>query len=163
MEHQLYPSLSNSNSNLQCCNSSQSYNPNNLCFSLSSPLYCQHNFQPLSQTSPHYCLRQSPPKQFCHKLSSRRCLDAHQRFKNVASPPFQKTTRQLSQDDRDLRTWTFQLLSFHREAAHIRRKYTWDNEDFQILSNRLTKSLEELFRGWPSPLTETNEKRRLKY
>ncbi len=107
IQHQLqtYPSLSNSSSNNQCCNSSQHHNPNNQCFCLSCPSYCHHNFRPLSLTSPHYCrCRLFPEIPHRELLSCRHHLDAHRRFKNVASQPFRKTMSQLRQDDRDLRT-----------------------------------------------------------
>ncbi len=52
---QIYPSLSNSSSNTQCCNNSQSSNYNSQCFRPRSQSYCHHNFLPYSPSSPHFC------------------------------------------------------------------------------------------------------------
>jgi hypothetical protein len=129
--------------------------PNNPCFSLSSPSYCHHNFQPFSQTSPHYCHRRRPDSQF-HKLSSplRRRVQAHQNFVNVSDHldlrPFQKMTSLTTQNSKNSKRQTYLHLKSHRKAAHLR--YSRAREDLLTFSSLLLINFNLLCKDWLCPL-----------
>ena len=108
-------------SNNQCCNNSQLDYPNHLCFRPSNPSLCYHNFWPHNLFQLYHC---NPHKVFSlprQKLSLRlRRINAHQRYKNVASRPFQKMTKLLDHDVQKSRLRTFLRLKAPREAAHLK-------------------------------------------
>jgi len=66
----------------------------------------------------------------------------HQRYKNVASKPFQKTTKLLDHDVQKSRLRTFLRLKALREAAHLKHWISWDDEDEKILIQILMNDLE---------------------
>jgi hypothetical protein len=130
-------------SNNQCCNNSQLDYPNHPCFRPSNPSLCHHNFYPHNPFKPHHCSRCkvfSLPRQ---KLSLRlRRINSHQRYKNVASRPFQKTTKLLDHDVQKSRLRTFLRLKALREAADLKHWTSWDDEDEKILIQTLMNDLE---------------------
>ncbi len=137
-------------SNNQCCNNSQLDYPNP-----SNPSLCHHNFWPHHPFQPHHCNRR---KVFSlqHQKSSLhlRHLNAHQRYKNIASRPFQKRTRQLDHDVQKSRLRTFLRLKALREAAHLKCWISWDEEDKPIFLQLLTSNLETFLSSLLSPLRE---------
>ncbi len=116
--------------NNQCFNSSRLDYPNHPCFHPSNPSLCHHNFWPHNPFQPHHCNRHKVLSLPCQKLSLGLCrLNAHRRYKNVTSRPFQRRTRQLDHDVQKSRLRTFLQLKALREAAHLRHWISWDEED----------------------------------
>jgi hypothetical protein len=136
---------------IQCCNSSQLDYPNPLCFCPSNLSLCHHNFRHHNSFKPHHCNRRKVFSLPYQKLSLHcHCRNTHQRSKNVISRPFQKRTRLLDHNVQKLRTRTFLLLRSLQEAAHLKCRISWDEENKQILLNLLTSDLETFLNGLPS-------------
>ncbi len=108
-------------SNNQCCNNSQLDYPNHPCFRLSNTSLCHHNFWPHNLFQPYHCNHRKVFSLPHQKLSFRlRRINARQRYKNVASRPFQKTTKLLDHDVQKSRLRMFLRLKALREAAHLK-------------------------------------------
>ncbi len=128
-------SYSNNYNNNQCCNPSQWSNPNLSCRRSSNPSLCHHNFQLVSTSSPHQCNRSQLLQWPSLRSSSLHCCrSAHQRYKNVGCRPFQKRTKRLQPDVQRLRSKALQQLKLLREAAHLKRMFSWDDDDIRFLS-----------------------------
>jgi hypothetical protein len=81
-----------------------------------------------------------------------RCRNAHWRYKNATSRPFQKRTRLLDHDVQKSRMRMFLLLKALHEAAHLKYRNSWDEQDETILINILLSNLEKFLQGLTSPL-----------
>ncbi len=87
-----------------------------------SPLYCQLHYQLL----PSFHLRSSS--------SLRHHFNAHQRFINASSIPFQRTTKQFNQDDTDLKMFNFRYTRISRQQVYSCWKHEWNNQQEETYS-----------------------------
>jgi hypothetical protein len=79
-----------------------------------------------------------------HESSSlRRRRAAHQRYKNAGCRTFQRRMKQLQPEGQRLRSQALLKLKLLREAAHLRRMFSWDDDDIEIFLREMTKNLEE--------------------
>jgi len=51
--------------------------------------------------------------------------------------------KRLQPDGQKLRSKALQRLKLLREAAHLKRMFSWDDDDIKIFIETLTKNLEE--------------------
>jgi len=80
-----------------------------------------------------------------HKSSSlRRRRAAHQRYKNAGCRTFQRRMKRLQPEGQRLKSQALLKLKLLREAAHLRRMFSWDDDDIEIFLREMTKNLEEL-------------------
>jgi hypothetical protein len=173
MEHQLYPSLSNSHNNHQCCNSPSSNHSQSSyrspCYHPNSPSYCHHNLRPFSLTSPHYCHRHrpdSPPKSQGSSSPCRRLIRAHRNFVNVSTQldlrlfrrPMKKTKLLSSPSSRRRE---YQLLRYLHRSSVL--SYSSDmSPHLKYVDLQLSK-FETLFNDYPFHLLEVNDQGYVRY